>query len=127
LNGIDTGTEIWISYVQIYCESLTDLLNPNIPDSINPLLIREKSNGAVYVEGLSRARITNINDFNELLLKGDSNRFTASTNLNEVSSRSHAALIVTLVNSLGDGRKTDGKIQARESSLVLVDLAGSER
>lgn len=150
LGGIDSGTEVWISFVQIYCETLTDLLNPptsysggngfsvptgaGLDSSSNQLFIREKSNGTIYVEGLSKARITNISDFYELLEKGDSCRFTAATNSNETSSRSHAALIITLISDNNNNQNSSSKSSSsstinsrRESSLVLVDLAGSER
>ena len=72
-------------------------------------------------------------------MKGDLNRHTASTNMNETSSRSHAALIVTIimrdndghceteVSSTGAGEKEGGHLSYSESSLIIVDLAGSER
>lgn len=61
----NADTEVWVSYVQIYCEVLSDLLSPSLTTSTSspdndsystPLQIREKA-GLVYVEGLSRARI----------------------------------------------------------------------
>ena len=113
---------------------------PIVGNNYNPnhLHIRERA-GCVFVEGLSRSRITSVDDLKELLAKGDLNRHTASTNMNETSSRSHAALIVTIimrdndghceteVSSTGAAEKEGGHLSYSESSLIIVDLAGSER
>lgn len=51
--------------------------------------------------------------------KGVSNRVVAFTSMNDVSSRSHMAFILTLhQNNLKDGSAKSGKI-------TVVDLAGS--
>ena len=113
---------------------------PMVGNNYNPnhLHIRERA-GCVFVEGLSRSKITSVDDLKELLAKGDMNRYTASTNMNETSSRSHAALIVTIIMRDSDGQcatelssinaaeNTGGHLSYSESSLIIVDLAGSER
>lgn len=135
--------EIQASYLQIYCETITDLLYQS--DSVNGvpphLSIRENGANNVYVEGLSRTKISSLEDLWFVLQQGDNNRSTATTNMNETSSRSHAALLLTIV-SREDGQdmgeetslpvrashdRDDGGVLYRESTLVLVDLAGSER
>ena len=88
-------TKILVSYIQIYCESISDLLNPENEG----LAIRESSNGSIYVEGTSSILIESINDLNNLLAKGDENRTTAATLKNATSSRSHAALIIKLISN----------------------------
>lgn len=149
-----------MSYLQIYCEVISDLLicqqddearnavavTVPVPTPVgllspggvgynpNQLVIREK-NGNVFVEGLSKTRITSLTDLEDVLLKGDRNRSTATTNANQTSSRSHAALIITV--TMRDEvdpeieQKADAQSQANisycESTLVIVDLAGSER
>jgi len=58
-----------------------------------------------------------------LFFMGNANRITASTSMNDASSRSHAIFTVVLKsNSVCDGKRVfkSGKIN-------LVDLAGSER
>lgn len=113
-----SGCEIWASYLQIYCETITDLLRqPGNKESTTegnssiiaysanqPLLLRDKastsantSTAGVYVEGLSRYKIQSVDDLWELLQRGDMNRSTAATNMNETSSRSHAVLMVKIV------------------------------
>ena len=140
-----TEGELWVSYLQIYCEIVSDLLNPaGVPEGGNftssssssetplQLSIREKG-GRVFVEGLSRAPITNMQDLVNVLARGDANRATAETNMNATSSRSHAALMVSVLmpEDLPDLARTGKKGAVaqtfRESLLVLVDLAGSER
>jgi len=116
LTSTHGAAEIAVSYLQIYCEMVGDLLSP----SSGTLTIRERS-GEVFVEGLSSTKITCLEDVQAVLSLGDKNRATASTLMNATSSRSHAAFILSIgfPNSSGENRKG--------SSLVLVDLAGSER
>mmetsp|Transcript_33542 Transcript_33542/g.48661 ORF Transcript_33542/g.48661 Transcript_33542/m.48661 type:complete len:726 (+) Transcript_33542:34-2211(+) len=137
--------EIQISYLQIYCETISDLLAAS--DAISedtaigsyshsnnnqPLVIREQKQGnGVYVEGLRRYNVSSVAELWTLLERGDAARSTASTNFNETSSRSHAALMVYIIskeNNSSDGIDNSGDgVSMRESVLVLVDLAGSER
>ena len=123
------AAEVHISYLQIYCEMVGDLLNPNMDSALS---IREKS-GVVFVEGLSKSRVTSAQDVYALLDLGNNNRATASTLMNATSSRSHAALIVTISFPSEEGNDAQAvpsssvRTNKRESSLVLIDLAGSER
>eukprot|EP01041_Mallomonas_annulata_P011213 gene11213-23430_t len=140
-----TTAEIWVSYLQIYCEDVEDLLSPGVvttsprPGMITStststsLSIREKS-GKVFVEGLSRVRITSVDDFMVVLERGDANRSTAATSVNQTSSRSHAAILVSICSPDKENDRMamssnngNGKRMMKESTLVLVDLAGSER
>jgi hypothetical protein len=127
LNETHGAVEVRVSYLQIYCESVGDLLNPEM----SHLSIRERSGGTVYVENISSARITSLEDLHAMMTKGDANRSTAATLKNATSSRSHAALIVNLSIPDEEARGVDqGKsecVSCKEASLVLVDLAGSER
>ena len=118
-------TGIWVSYLQIYCESLGDLLNPQSTE----LSIRERSGGNVFVENISSARIDSLQDLNDMLARGDANRATAATHANAASSRSHAALVVNLsIPDADEGERRDAQgVSCKGASLVLVDLAGSER
>lgn len=63
--------------------------------------------------------------------KGNSRRATASTKMNEVSSRSHAVFIVTVeqieANSSKDPNAPENYKSVKVGKLNLVDLAGSER
>lgn len=110
-----------VSYLQIYCEILQDLL---APASTN-LSVREATDGRVYVQGLSRVPVHSINQCMEILREGDNHRTVASTNLNAASSRSHAAVIVHLERREPTVGGERGMLVT--STLTMVDLAGSER
>jgi len=112
---------ITVSYLQIYCEVMTDLINPSIDE---PLMIREKPNGSLYIENISKIRLTSLDDIYEVLNKGDMNRSTAKTAMNSTSSRSHAVMMVTITQP--DSSQSNQDIY-KESTLTMVDLAGSER
>ncbi|KAM7273087.1 hypothetical protein ACFE04_027751 [Oxalis oulophora] len=97
-----------VSYVQIYMETIQDLLDP-VTDNIS--IVEDPKTGDVSLPRATIVDIRNQQDFMELLKLGETHRIAANTKLNTESSRSHA-LLMPLV---------------RKSKLVLVDLAGSER
>ena len=98
------------------CVQIPDLLNPK---NIN-LRIREERNGEVYVQGLSDEYVSSADDIMALLAIGEKHRTVASTDMNEVSSRSHSVLIIVVTQKLKDGSTRIGKLN-------MADLAGSER
>lgn len=131
---------VTLSYVQIYCELVHDLL---AGDAGSPLSLREDASGGVYVDGASAVRVTSTRECMMLVREGNQNRATASTRMNAHSSRSHAVLYVTverrsrevpsddaLGTKGGAGGKrgsSDAEAQMVTGTLFLVDLAGSER
>ena len=121
---------IYVSFIQIYLESIQDLLEPELKD----IKIREDPEKGVYLEGVHRIKCTSPAQCKELFHMGEKNRATASTKMNEHSSRSHAILILRIERSIKMMTKTKVKNvkQATDriitsSDLYLVDLAGSER
>jgi len=84
------------------------------------LEIRRNKEGRIEVPSLTKEPVNSIEDVIELLKKGNVNRATASTSLNDQSSRSHMVLWVD-VNSGIEGQP------GNKGTLFLVDLAGSER
>jgi hypothetical protein len=69
--------DVSVSYVQIYCELVHDLLVAE-PAEKN-LLLREDGDGVVYVEGVSRVRVHDAAACLQLLAQGHRNRATART------------------------------------------------
>ncbi len=67
--------------------------------------------------------ISSAEDIMKALIEGNKRRTTESTVANEVSSRSHAVLSITVENKAKDGLNTE----VRASKLNFIDLAGSER
>jgi len=103
------------SYVELYNEELRDLLNY---DDEKKLRIYE-SNGQINIQNLHLDHVANYNDGYNILRRGSSKRKTASTKLNDVSSRSHAIFTILLYKKISDDKFTVSKMN-------LVDLAGSE-
>ena len=106
--------EMHLAYVQIYLDGITDLLMPK-----NDIELREDPKEGVYIAGVTWAPVTTSKDAMNALDKGNGNRATAATKMNADSSRSHAALMIS-IKVTGGNRTLNGK-------LYLVDLAGSER
>eukprot|EP00429_Kryptoperidinium_foliaceum_P008054 CAMPEP_0176025274 /NCGR_PEP_ID=MMETSP0120_2-20121206/12362_1 /TAXON_ID=160619 /ORGANISM="Kryptoperidinium foliaceum, Strain CCMP 1326" /LENGTH=1344 /DNA_ID=CAMNT_0017358457 /DNA_START=129 /DNA_END=4163 /DNA_ORIENTATION=+ len=84
------------------------------------LEIRRNKEGRIEVPNLTKEPVSCIEDVIALLKKGNANRATASTSMNEHSSRSHMVLWVDVHSGIEGLPGNDG-------TLFLVDLAGSER
>ncbi|OMJ85318.1 hypothetical protein SteCoe_13417 [Stentor coeruleus] len=111
------------SYLQIYNEFISDLLKPER----GILQIREEKRRGVFVEGLSEWAVRSPADICSLMQKGEATRATASTKMNDVSSRSHAVFIIIVEHMVvGEGDFPEGQ-EITVGKLNLVDLAGSER
>ncbi|XP_063336768.1 kinesin-like protein KIFC3 isoform X2 [Pelmatolapia mariae] len=116
----DWDYKITVSMVEIYNETLRDLLGENPSDKLD-IKMNPDGSGQLYVPGLTEITVQSPEDINKVFELGHVNRATACTNLNEHSSRSHALLIITVSGfNTATGNRTLGKLN-------LVDLAGSER
>ncbi|KRX02482.1 P-loop containing nucleoside triphosphate hydrolase [Pseudocohnilembus persalinus] len=121
------------SYLQIYNEVISDLLRTDRTG----LQVREDKKRGIYVEGLSEWAVRNPTEIFSLIQKGAQSRATASTKMNDVSSRSHAVFIIIVeqMTILADNTIVTQSIQFQQEQpkeikvgkLNLVDLAGSER
>eukprot|EP01130_Rhizamoeba_saxonica_P011671 TRINITY_DN4855_c0_g4_i1.p1 TRINITY_DN4855_c0_g4~~TRINITY_DN4855_c0_g4_i1.p1 ORF type:complete len:789 (+),score=172.47 TRINITY_DN4855_c0_g4_i1:21-2387(+) len=104
------------SFLEIYREQVKDLLNP----SKDNLRVRSTPDRGVWVEGLTEAFATNEQEVYDLLKLGEKFRTVSSTQMNDVSSRSHSLFIITVKQKLKNGTTLVGKLN-------LADLAGSEK
>ncbi|XP_066395400.1 kinesin-like protein KIN-12E isoform X1 [Miscanthus floridulus] len=107
------------SFLEIYNEQITDLLEP----SSTNLQIREDIKKGVYVENLIECYVSSVEDVMLLLLQGVANRKMAATNMNSESSRSHSVFTCVIESRW----ESDSMTHLRFGRLNLVDLAGSER
>ena len=82
------------SYMEIYNEKVRDLLEGGRKAGL-ALRVREHPKEGPYVEGLSRHKVHDYTGIAALLSAGNSLRATASTRMNESSSRSHAIFTLT--------------------------------
>lgn len=111
----ETDTKITISYLEIYNEQVFDLFQStqqNLQLSEDPLL-------GVMVQDLTEVEMKSFEETQDLIAVGNSRRVIAETKANEVSSRSHAIVIINIERRVPD---TD---QFYSAKLSLVDLAGS--
>ncbi len=124
-------THVTFSHMEIYNESVHDLLTPP-RDVKRPvgLRIREHPQKGMFIPDLTIVRVTSFEEVVSLIAIGDKNRTVAATNVNMHSSRSHAIVTLTVIMRerahLKDGLPTSG-LQKKEGRVHLVDLAGSER
>jgi hypothetical protein len=147
----NTEFTIGCSFLQIYQESVSDLLSAHVPSAgpskfpsaktrsgVSDLVATEKRIRAekraglplrwceekeFFVEGLYQFECRTAEDAIAYLISGLRRRVVGSHNLNQQSSRSHCIFTLT-VRAFDPARPASA---ARQSKLCLVDLAGSER
>ncbi|RXN01407.1 hypothetical protein EOD39_6902 [Acipenser ruthenus] len=119
-NSLSYSVEV--SYMEIYCERVRDLLNPKNKGNLR---VREHPLMGPYVEDLSKLAVTSYNDIQDLMDSGNKARTVAATNMNETSSRSHAVFNIIFTQKRQDAESDN--TSEKVSKISLVDLAGSER
>ena len=104
--------KIICTFFEIYGGRCIDLLNKR-----RKLTIREDGKGNVVVGGLREEQVSTKETLLECISRGNASRATHATEMNAVSSRSHAICRITVrfPDSRGNGM------------FSLIDLAGSER
>ncbi|KAF8939321.1 hypothetical protein BGZ58_010032 [Dissophora ornata] len=125
-----------VSYLEIYNESIRDLLSPEAID----LRIHEDRKRGVYVSPLKEEIVTAPSQVMRIIQRGDYQRHTSSTDYNAHSSRSHSIFQIVIesrerappapLNPAGGRRVSLGlksPSAVRVSQLNLIDLAGSEK
>jgi kinesin family protein 18/19 len=115
-------TEVTLSYLEIYNETIRDLLVPG--GSKQGLMLREDSNQAVTVAGLTSHRPKDVQEVMDMIVQGNEYRTVSPTAANAVSSRSHAVLQINVAQK---DRNADINEPHTMATLSIIDLAGSER
>ena len=110
-----TGSKAQISYYEVYMDRCYDLLEVKAKE----ISILDDKDGQIHLRGLSQVPINSMSEFQEVFSCGVQRRKVAHTGLNDVSSRSHAALVISVStpSSEGTGVTVSGKLN-------LIDLAG---
>jgi kinesin family protein 18/19 len=117
----DKKYRVLLSYIEIYNETIRDLLNPNDSESLD---VREDSIKGVKIVGVTEFQANSVEEVMTIVKKGNKNRTQEPTNMNEESSRSHAVLQVMVEQR---ERTRDTMEVIKIGKLSLIDLAGSER
>ncbi|XP_063934491.1 kinesin-like protein KIF18A isoform X2 [Zophobas morio] len=111
--------DVELSYLEVYNESLRDLLSPS-----TPLPLREDNEKGMVVVGLSKHKPKNAQEVFKMLENGNAQRTQHPTDVNACSSRSHAVFQI-LVNQRDRAESLQSTVKS--AKLLLIDLAGSER
>ncbi|KAJ5933923.1 hypothetical protein N7454_006252 [Penicillium verhagenii] len=118
----EKSTEVSLSYLEIYNETIRDLLVPG--GTKGGLMLREDSNQAVSVPGLSSHHPQNVAEVMDMIMRGNECRTMSPTLANATSSRSHAVLQINVAQK---DRNADVNEPHTMATLSIIDLAGSER
>uniref|UniRef100_A0A674J2L4 plus-end-directed kinesin ATPase n=1 Tax=Terrapene triunguis TaxID=2587831 RepID=A0A674J2L4_9SAUR len=112
-----------VSYMEIYCERVRDLLNPKNKGNLR---VREHPLLGPYVEDLSKLAVTSYNDIQDLMDSGNKARTVAATNMNETSSRSHAVFNIIFTQKRHDAETdvTTEKVSTK-GGVSLVRLSST--
>lgn len=105
------GFVVKVSYFEIYCGKLFDLLNGR-----EQIIAREDNKQNIQIIGLSKVVVRGAAEIAEMISKGNQLRITSTTGKNNESSRSHAILQFEIFNQ-----------QNSVGLFSFIDLAGNER
>ena len=106
-----------VSYCEIYMEKIRDLLDVTKEN----LKVHEDRTRGVFIAELTEQYVANDYEVYNIMKFGMENRNVGATNMNAVSSRSHALFLITISQT----NKRD--YIAKTGKLYLIDLAGSEK
>ncbi|CAM9619454.1 unnamed protein product [Ectocarpus sp. 4 AP-2014] len=103
-----------VSFLRIYCETLQDMLDRS---SKRDILIREKSSGETFLEGLSSRTVRSSAEAISIFERAQ---------FDEGSSRGHTVALVYLEQRRPEEPRRKGGDGLTQSCLMLADLAASE-
>ncbi|XP_064301310.1 kinesin-like protein KIF9 isoform X1 [Phalacrocorax carbo] len=123
-HSVDPFVTVRISYLEIYNETLFDLLSPMTSNGTSDvqMAVVDCPQG-VYVKGLSIHSVSHEEDALNLLFEGETNRVIAEHTLNKNSSRSHCIFTIYIESRF----RVFSDVKCVNSKINLIDLAGSER
>ncbi len=112
--------EINIAFIQIYLETIQDLLCPK-----NRVKIRESAEKGIFLENCLWINVKNDQECKEAFERGEKNRMVESKEINEYNTRSHTILMIKIEKCYSNEEIEQNVVT--KGMLYLVDLAGSER
>lgn len=119
------AVDLSLSYLEIYNETIRDLLAPPTEGAPQkPLILREDADRHISVSNLSSHRPQSVEEVMDMILRGNQNRTMSPTEANATSSRSHAVLQINVTQKDRTANLTEAHTFG---TLSMIDLAGSER
>jgi kinesin family protein 4/21/27 len=117
------------SLLEIYNDEMRDLLMNKTQSASSPtkLKLDTTTKGKVNVIGLTRRIVKCTDDVLHVLSEGLSERVVGATNMNAVSSRSHAIFEILIDSEPMQDTEQDEVEPSFSCKITFVDLAGSER
>nr|CAN70856.1 hypothetical protein VITISV_041700 [Vitis vinifera] len=112
-----TTSTVEMSYYDVYMDRCYDLLEVKAKE----IAILDDKDGQIHLKGLSRVPISSMSEFYEVFSRGIQRRKVAHIGLNDVSSRSHGVLVISVSTPCDDGSSV-----VVTWKLNLIDLAGNE-
>ncbi|CAG9771784.1 unnamed protein product [Ceutorhynchus assimilis] len=124
---------VFISYVEIYNNSVFDLLDESSGKTLQNKILREDCHKNMYVNGVVEIEVKSAQEAYEVFNAGQTRKRMASTSLNSGSSRSHSIFNIRVVQLERYATNSHGQPMIPNENMIkvgqlsLVDLAGSER
>eukprot|EP00928_Gymnodinium_smaydae_P029886 TRINITY_DN22381_c0_g4_i1.p1 TRINITY_DN22381_c0_g4~~TRINITY_DN22381_c0_g4_i1.p1 ORF type:complete len:787 (+),score=149.03 TRINITY_DN22381_c0_g4_i1:214-2574(+) len=115
--------EVCCSMIEIYNETVQDLLIDPEDRPRKGLDIRESKLLGVYVDGVVKRPVQSYAQIEETIDEATDHRTVGSTLMNATSSRAHTVVMIDFKQV----EKIGGKDSSKVSTINLVDLAGSEK
>lgn len=116
-------------FMELYNEEIVDLLDPYSKGKV--FKIHEDTSGSISIAGATIRPLKGPQDALNCLQQGALARTTASTNMNDFSSRSHALFTILIrrqrVMTSEESGSPEDDLETLTSKFHFVDLAGSER
>jgi kinesin family protein 5 len=106
-----------MSYYEIYCERIRDLLNP---DSDNMKLRETKTDGFV-IPGITEVFCSDTESVLRTIDLGKCNRATSATLMNAESSRSHSILSIQLTQTDDNTGGQSRSLSARQHVFIIIN------
>ncbi|CAO1630450.1 unnamed protein product [Sympodiomycopsis kandeliae] len=123
-NAAEQEVNVSLSYLEIYNETIRDLLSDEPTPRGQGLMLREDNANKISVAGIEEKQPTSPADVLQMIQDGNKRRTMSPTEANAVSSRSHAVLQINVTSRPRTGDVVD---ETTSASLNIIDLAGSER
>mmetsp|Transcript_89782 Transcript_89782/g.159629 ORF Transcript_89782/g.159629 Transcript_89782/m.159629 type:complete len:921 (+) Transcript_89782:81-2843(+) len=118
--------EVQVSYVEIYNESITDLLQADINLATNLKIIDDPKYGPI-VQNVTDVSVTSLQDCLDLFADGEKRRSFAATDMNAKSSRSHTLFRLRIEGNSEGGGEAGAEVAAQNMRKVANEFMATQK